>query len=136
VKSVEQECRDLLERVGVEGAQNFSAGELVELAQLVLWRKRCECLAGIEGGGQMGSGTSTKPHSEKPSDLNPSDTSTSVFTREDVAGLRERAANSRESYRHGQDIMSTRLMHDARRAYELFESIAGRIEALLPPEEK
>lgn len=162
MKSVEQECRDLLERIGVEGAQNFSAGELVELANVVaevrslreklaehhkangqLVQQLRECRAGIEGGqlGQ-GSGNSAKPHSvsqieaehNRPSDLNPSDPSISVFTRKDVAGLRERAANSRDSYRHAQDNMSTRIMHDARRAYELFESLADRIERLLPPE--
>ena len=33
--TLEQSARDLLERMGVEGAQNFSAGELVELANLI-----------------------------------------------------------------------------------------------------
>lgn len=31
----EQEARDLLERMEVEGAQSFSSGELVELANLI-----------------------------------------------------------------------------------------------------
>ena len=31
----EQKARDMLERMGVEGAQNFSAGDLVELANLI-----------------------------------------------------------------------------------------------------
>ena len=33
--SAEQKARDMLERMGVDGAQNFSAGELVELASLI-----------------------------------------------------------------------------------------------------
>lgn len=33
--SAEQQARDMLERIGVEGAQNFSAGDLVELANLI-----------------------------------------------------------------------------------------------------
>lgn len=31
----EQEARDMLERMGVEGAQDFTAGDLVELANLI-----------------------------------------------------------------------------------------------------
>lgn len=31
----EQQARDMLERIGVENAQNFSAGDLVELATLI-----------------------------------------------------------------------------------------------------
>ncbi len=34
-KSVEQQARDLLERMGIEGAQSFSSGDLVELANLI-----------------------------------------------------------------------------------------------------
>jgi len=33
--TVEQKARELLERMGVEGAQQFSSGELVELANLI-----------------------------------------------------------------------------------------------------
>ncbi len=33
--SAEQKARDMLERMGVENAQDFSAGELVELANLI-----------------------------------------------------------------------------------------------------
>lgn len=33
--TAEQQARDMLERMGVDGAQNFSAGELVELANLI-----------------------------------------------------------------------------------------------------
>ena len=33
--TAEQKARDLLESIGVEDAQNFSAGELVELANLI-----------------------------------------------------------------------------------------------------
>ena len=33
--TVEQQARDMLERIGVENAQNFSAGDLVELANLI-----------------------------------------------------------------------------------------------------
>ncbi len=33
--TAEQKARDMLERMGVEGAQSFSAGELVELASLI-----------------------------------------------------------------------------------------------------
>lgn len=33
--TVEQQARDMLERIGVENAQNFSAGELVELANMI-----------------------------------------------------------------------------------------------------
>jgi hypothetical protein len=36
--TAEQQARDLLERAGVGNAQNFSAGELVELANLVCER--------------------------------------------------------------------------------------------------
>lgn len=34
-KSIEQQARDLLERMGIEGAQSFSSGDLVELANLI-----------------------------------------------------------------------------------------------------
>jgi hypothetical protein len=34
-KSAEQEARDMLERIGVENAQSFTAGDLVELANLI-----------------------------------------------------------------------------------------------------
>lgn len=41
--SAEQDARDLLERLGVADAQSYSAGELVELANLINeaagWRK-------------------------------------------------------------------------------------------------
>jgi hypothetical protein len=33
--TVEQQARDMLECIGVENAQNFSAGELVELANMI-----------------------------------------------------------------------------------------------------
>ena len=33
--TIEQQARDLLERMGVENAQSFTAGELVELANLI-----------------------------------------------------------------------------------------------------
>lgn len=33
--TAEQQARDMLKRMGVDGAQNFSAGELVELANLI-----------------------------------------------------------------------------------------------------
>lgn len=33
--TIEQQARDMLERIGVENAQNFSAGELVELANMI-----------------------------------------------------------------------------------------------------
>ena len=33
--TVEQQARDMLERIGVQNAQNFSAGELAELANLI-----------------------------------------------------------------------------------------------------
>lgn len=34
-KSAEQQARDLLERMGIEDAQSFSSGDLVELANLI-----------------------------------------------------------------------------------------------------
>lgn len=34
-ESVEQEARDLLERMGIEDAQSFTAGDVVELANLI-----------------------------------------------------------------------------------------------------
>jgi len=34
-KSIEQQIRDALERMEIPGAQNYSAGELVELANLM-----------------------------------------------------------------------------------------------------
>jgi hypothetical protein len=34
-QSAEQRARDLLDRMGVPDAQNYSAGELVELANLI-----------------------------------------------------------------------------------------------------
>lgn len=34
-KSAEQQARDLLERYGLEDAQSFSAGDIVELANLI-----------------------------------------------------------------------------------------------------
>lgn len=36
--TAEQQARDMLERIGVEGAQSFSAGDLVELANLIAER--------------------------------------------------------------------------------------------------
>jgi hypothetical protein len=33
--TVEQQARDLLERIGVDDAQSFSSGDLVELANLI-----------------------------------------------------------------------------------------------------
>jgi len=33
--TAEQKARDMLERIGVEGAQRFTAGDLVELANLI-----------------------------------------------------------------------------------------------------
>lgn len=36
--TAEQKARDMLERMGVEGAQSFSAGDLVELANLIAAR--------------------------------------------------------------------------------------------------
>lgn len=41
-KSAEQEARDMLERMGVEDAQLFTAGDLVELANLIAGRKSTE----------------------------------------------------------------------------------------------
>lgn len=38
--TAEQEARDLLERMGVPGAQEFSAGELVELANLIAYKHK------------------------------------------------------------------------------------------------
>ena len=40
MSSVEQQARDLLDRMEVDGAQNFSSGELVELAELISERNR------------------------------------------------------------------------------------------------
>jgi hypothetical protein len=34
-KTYEQQARDLLERLGVDDAQSFTAGDLVELANLI-----------------------------------------------------------------------------------------------------
>lgn len=39
MKTPEQEARDMLERIGVEGAQQFSAGDVVELANLIADRR-------------------------------------------------------------------------------------------------
>lgn len=33
--TVEQQCRDILERMGIEDAQEFSSGDLVEMANLI-----------------------------------------------------------------------------------------------------
>ena len=38
MKSAEQRARDMLERMGVENAQGFPAGDLVELANLIAVR--------------------------------------------------------------------------------------------------
>jgi len=38
--TTEQEARDLLERIGVPNAQEFSAGELVELANLIAYKHK------------------------------------------------------------------------------------------------
>lgn len=35
IKTAEQKARDLLERMGIEDAQSFTAGDLVELANLI-----------------------------------------------------------------------------------------------------
>lgn len=40
--TAEQEARDMLERIGVENAQEFSAGDLVELANLIAHADRLE----------------------------------------------------------------------------------------------
>lgn len=38
MSSAEQQARDLLDRLEVDGAQNYSAGEIVELANLIAER--------------------------------------------------------------------------------------------------
>lgn len=40
MSSAEQQARDLLERLEVDGAQNYSSGEIVELANLVAERNK------------------------------------------------------------------------------------------------
>jgi hypothetical protein len=35
MKSAEQQARDLLQRLGVEGAQSYTSGDLIELANLM-----------------------------------------------------------------------------------------------------
>lgn len=40
LRGIINEARDMLERMGVAGAQSFSAGDLVELANLISERKR------------------------------------------------------------------------------------------------
>jgi len=40
MKTAEQESRDLLERIGIEDAQSFTAGDLVELANLIAFYAR------------------------------------------------------------------------------------------------
>lgn len=72
--SAEQQARDLLERMEVEGAQSYSAGELVELANLIAETSRyrrmmchstgkpkseCGCLDVCPGCGRVG-------HEDKP----------------------------------------------------------------------
>ncbi len=42
--SAEQQARDMLERIGVENAQSFTAGDLVELANLISQRERLRSL--------------------------------------------------------------------------------------------
>lgn len=39
-QTAEQEARDILERMGMEGAQSFSAGDVIELANLIAERDR------------------------------------------------------------------------------------------------
>jgi hypothetical protein len=43
----EQQARDLLERMEIEGAQSFSSGELVELANLIADRDRLKGIVPI-----------------------------------------------------------------------------------------
>ena len=40
--TAEQKARDMLERIGVEDAQTYSAGELVELANMIVDAERIE----------------------------------------------------------------------------------------------
>lgn len=40
--SAEQQARDMLERMGIENAQSFTAGQLVELANLIAARAQPE----------------------------------------------------------------------------------------------
>ena len=50
--TLEQEARDLLERMGIEGAQGMPAGSLVELANLIAENKRLQSrTTGWEGYG-------------------------------------------------------------------------------------
>ncbi|MCK6433380.1 MAG: hypothetical protein HUU30_17630 [Burkholderiaceae bacterium] len=55
--TAEQQARDMLERMGVEGAQNFSAGDLVELANLIAERNHLatvvEFIGTAESGGEL-----------------------------------------------------------------------------------
>jgi len=46
--SAEQQARDMLERMGVENAQSWSAGEVVELANLIADRHRPAVPADVE----------------------------------------------------------------------------------------
>ena len=43
----EQKARDLLERMGIENAQSFSSGELVELANFIADCDRLKCILPI-----------------------------------------------------------------------------------------
>jgi hypothetical protein len=45
-KTAEQEARDILERIGVSGAQDFRASDLVELANLIVEVRRLRTLLG------------------------------------------------------------------------------------------
>lgn len=54
LKSAEQEARDLLERMGIPGAQERSAGELVELANLIAERDHLAQVIDFIGTAAMG----------------------------------------------------------------------------------
>ena len=59
--SVEQQARDMLTRMGVKGAQEFSAGDLAEIANLIdgsmpapMSERELFALIGHEGGHALG----------------------------------------------------------------------------------
>lgn len=42
MKTPEQEARDIMERMGIENAQQFTAGDVVELANLIADHRRLQ----------------------------------------------------------------------------------------------
>lgn len=123
--SPEQRARDMLERMGVRRAQSMTAGDVVELANLIAHHDELQAsdptwdyTPGAEKYPALSSGEGT------PAAFPPFG-----FTREDVDRLRQIAVDAEA--RH-----DASMEYEDFRAQEWAESLADRIASLLPPSDE